>query len=153
MAIEEDACLYFNEKGRFYSFTNYYQVSTGWIDYMLRYLGFRIIDVEYVEHVQKKFDEKHVARIALTCILEKQPILEADDEWGKLQLAYRELAEYAGLDELGFESQASRVSKKSIGNEFIRNGLESVNLTTYIKASKPLPRIQEDCVLRLNDRL
>ena len=95
-AVSDDAALYFNEEGRFFKFTNYYQPSTAWLDYLLRLLGFRILDVEYMSTVGN-FGEKQIVRTAMMCELVGESVLRASDDWGKKKLVFRELAEYAPL--------------------------------------------------------
>jgi hypothetical protein len=93
--VSKDAALYFNERGRFFKFTNYYQPSTAWLDYVLRIMGSQILDVEYVDPLRLKFDRKRISRVAMTCILSDDSILEADDEWAAKRLSLKELAEFA----------------------------------------------------------
>ncbi|SMX49248.1 methyltransferase domain-containing protein [Maliponia aquimaris] len=156
-AVTDSECLMqFNNAGRFYSFTNYYQVSTGWLDYTLRYLGFRILDVSYVNAGQYMYGENkdmHVPRVALRCVLTGEQQLHADDEWGRKKLMMRELAEYMAIETYPAKDPAKYADQALNPALPVHDGVDSVDVTAAIKATKPEARDPEGTVLTLDSRL
>ncbi|MFH0344163.1 MAG: class I SAM-dependent methyltransferase [Chromatiales bacterium] len=154
-AISNDAALYFNERGRFFKFTNYYQPSTAWLDYFLRIIGFQIIDVEYVDPVQPEFDGKRISRVAMTCVLSDDSILEADDEWAAQRLSLKELAEFAPIRKDAPVDLSSRLSpdRYAPGLYYRDTPKRTLRLTDVVTTKTKLVRDQAKCVLRLDDRL
>lgn len=154
-AIDHDAALYFNRAGRFNDFTNYYQPSTGWLDYFLRVLGFRIVDVEFVIPKFPARDGRQISRVAMICILGEPSRLEFDDEWGKLKLTMRELEEFGTRDYRDPVDLTSRLRTDNYIRElYYRKGAEnSLRLTNVLYNKAALVRDQSKCVLRLDDNI
>lgn len=156
-AVTDSECLMqFNNAGRFYSFTNYYQVSTGWLDYTLRYLGFRILDVSYVNAGRYMFGENketHVPRVALRCVLTDEQQLSGDDEWGRKKLMMRELAEYMAIENYPAKDPAKFADTAVNPALPLHDGVDSVDVTATIKATPSEKRDPDETVLTLDSRL
>lgn len=156
-AVTDSECLMqFNNAGRFYSFTNYYQVSTGWLDYILRYLGFRILDVSYINAGQYMYGENkdmHVPRVALRCVLTGEQQLPEGDEWGRKNLMMRELAEYMPLESYPAKDPAQFADTAVNPALPLHDGVDSVDVTAAIKATQPEKRNPDQTVLTLDSRL
>ncbi len=77
---EKDECLmHFNNGGRFFPGTNYWQISFSCLDYLLRLLHFEVLDVSYyksftVEGIQQ-------GRIAIVCRAVDGPVVSIGDQW------------------------------------------------------------------------
>jgi SAM-dependent methyltransferase len=153
--IDRDAALFFNERGRFFQFTNYYQPSTAWIDYYLRILGFQIVDVEFVDPMRPIHDGKHVSRVAMTCILSGDSIIEDDDIWGGKRLALKELREFAAFHVDQATDLSGRISPGTYSPDlFYKNTpKQSLKLNDVLQAKPAIARDQSKCVMRLDDRL
>lgn len=152
VAVEVDAAMYFNEKGRFFAATNFYQVSSGWLDCALRYLGFRITDYAFID--SGDYDGRRIVRLALTCQYEGEPVLEPDDEWGLRRHYEKELAEYLPDFEVGAKaSMASRIKPGTIEDAHWRTGVRSLDVTRAINEGQSMRYNKAACRLTLEDRL
>ncbi|HEY7521331.1 MAG TPA: methyltransferase domain-containing protein [Methylomirabilota bacterium] len=154
-AISSDAALFLNKDGRFFASTNYYQPSTEWLDYMLRLIGFRIIDVEYTSSYQRRFDGKRIVRVAMLCELTGDSVLQTSDGWGKKGLIFSELAEYAPLPAAERVELVSRVTPDSYAASVYYSDVpvRSLKLTDAVVRKPALKRNEHECELRLDDRL
>lgn len=153
--VDDESALYFNDRGRFFPFTNYYQVSTQWLDYYLRILGFRIIDVEYVDPVYPDYDGKHLSRVAITCILDQDSLLEPDDGWGALGLVRNELEEFGRIEPSRPIDLLSRVCPARYQRDLYYENLpvRSLRLTDTVRAKKGLKLDRSQCRVRLDDSI
>jgi hypothetical protein len=153
--------MFFNSKGRFYPGTNYYQVSTGWLDYYLRTLGFRIHDVEYSGNLgrrrlfRKPAALPSVVRVAALCVLTDDALLEPDDAWGRKRLPAAELAEYQALrNGVTFNGEERlRPSHHAAGLYYAGIDRPTLDLTKVLRSKKSMPRERSEGVMRLADRL
>lgn len=164
MAVSEEPALFFNAAGRFSNMTNYYQVSSEWLDCMLRYLGIRIVDVEYVS--KGSIGGQNIVRCALLCLIDDRPQCDADDAWGPMGLVHKECSEYLRLPlDRGFTgylisdngstwpNHHSRARPKSYAADYFRNGIQSLDLTKVLRDQQEVERDPEASVRRLTDSL
>lgn len=118
-------------------------------------MGFQIIDVEYVDPLRSKFDGKRIARVAMTCILSDDSILEADDEWAAKRLSLKELAEFAPVRKDAPVDLLSRLSPDRYAHGLYYNDTlkRTLRLTDVVTTKAGLVRDQKKCVLRFDDRI
>lgn len=174
-AIDRDAVLFLNEPGR-YRRTAVYHPSVGWLDFYLRLLGFRIVDVEYARSGANRLDRrlrrwiasplrqvgtinpwtsrrKTVLRVAVTAVLtgeDPPPGAEA-----LARVMKRELQEHQAIRREATFDGLSRVKPLAYDPALSRKTTEPPMLNLFdAVASRPrAPGKLADCVLRLGDGL
>lgn len=155
--VDDGAALLLNEAGRFFAGTNYYLPTTGWLDYYLRLLGFQIVDVDYVDPLQRQetFGGKRVTRIAMTCRLRGEPLLEETDLWAPKDYYRPELTEHGKPVGGQAPDFSPRIKRRTFDAKFYRevSGFQSLHLTDLLRETKGLVRDQARCVMKLEDRL
>lgn len=155
--VDDDAALLLNEAGRFFGGTNYYLPTTGWLDYYLRLLGFQIVDADYVDPLQREqtFGGKRVTRVAMTCRLRGEPLLEEGDAWAPKGYYQPELAEYGKPVGGAAPDFSGRIECRDFDEKLYRevSGVRSLRLTEVLRETKGLVRDQARCVMKLEDRL
>jgi 2-polyprenyl-3-methyl-5-hydroxy-6-metoxy-1,4-benzoquinol methylase len=79
--MNAEMAAYFNAKGRFASGTNYWDVSAGMLEYMLRMLRLRPLDAVCFRERSVAGSELTVGRGAVACRAVERFLPEADDQW------------------------------------------------------------------------
>jgi tRNA (mo5U34)-methyltransferase len=149
---EAEPALFFNARGRFYPGTNFYQPTTGWLDYYSRLLGFRMIDVEYIDSRSPTPSGRTVQRVATTCILTDCSLIEPTDEWAAKGMIDVELREIEPIRRDYYDGEAHVRPDAYPDSSYYQNIPErTLNLTTTVAAKHTILPNREDCVLRLSD--
>jgi SAM-dependent methyltransferase len=86
-AMTDQMVAYFNSKGRYLGGTNYWEVSTGLLEYHLRMLRLRPLDCAWVV-LRRRETEPQIGRIAIACRAVDHALPEPDDQW----MTYPQLA-------------------------------------------------------------
>jgi 2-polyprenyl-3-methyl-5-hydroxy-6-metoxy-1,4-benzoquinol methylase len=149
---DADPALFFNARGRFYPGTNFYQPTTAWLDYYSRLLGFRMIDVEYIDPRSPTPSGRTVQRVATTCILTDCSLIEPADEWGAKGMVDVELREIEPLRRAYCDGEA-RVKPDAYPDSSYYQSIpeRTLDLTAAVAAKHRIVAKPEDCVLRLSD--
>jgi len=150
--LDDEPYLAANAHGRYIQGNNYYFPSTGWLDYYIRALGFRPIDIEYV-YLREAYGRK-MLRTGVTCILgSEDATCEPDDNWTGREMILGELAEYQEIVAAPSFCGLERVSPTVYDHELYHSNLTPVclRLTDTIKSKPALPK--EPVVLKLEDSL
>jgi len=156
---DEECCTYFNEAGRFYKLHNYHQVSSSWLDYTLRILGFKIHNMNYVESKPWKGDGRDIVRCALIAELTDEPVVGPRDKWAKRKLVDDELSEFMPIPKHKSVDLSDRIAREGFKKygverrELLHRGTQSLDLTKLLKLKKPLPFNEKTCVRYLADKL
>ena len=159
MIPDEECCLYFNEAGRFYQGSNYYQVSSAWLDYALRLLGFKIHNANYVDNKPWKGDGRDIVRGALIAELMDEPVTGPKDRWSRRKQVDAELAEFTEIPNHKSVDLSDRIQREGFQKfgktrrELLHKGTQSLDLTKLLKMKKPMPFNERTCVRHLNDTL
>lgn len=150
--LDNEPYLAANARGRYIAANNYYFPSTGWLDYYVRALGFRPIDIEHV-YLREAYG-RTMLRTGVTCILGAEDLTrEPNDTWTGRKMVLRELAEYQELVTAPPFSGVERVNPATYGQELYYSNLTPVclRLTDTIKSKPALPK--HAVLLKLEDRL
>ena len=150
--LDNEPYLAANAHGRCIQGNNYYFPSTGWLDYYIRALGFRPIDIEYI-YLREAYGRK-MLRTGVTCILGAEDATrEPDDTWTGRKTILRELAEYQEVVTAPSFCGVERISPATYGRELYHSNLAPVclRLTDTIKSKPALPK--QPVLLRLEDSL
>lgn len=95
--VTDEMALYFNDKGKYYPQTNYFQISIGLLDYFLRMLHLKPID--YMFRIPPK--NKDIARVTVVCEAQEQGVNTKDDSWMNKSIIKRDFMQkqlnYEGL--------------------------------------------------------
>ena len=156
---DEECCLYFNHEGRFYKGSNYYQVSSAWLDYALRLLGFKVHNVEYIDNKEWKGDGRDVVRAAVLVELTSEPVVRTQDRWAQRKLVEVELEEFQVVPEYEPCSLADRIRPQGFNRlditrrEALHKGTQSLDITRLLQAKAPLKINDRTCVRHLEDQL
>jgi 2-polyprenyl-3-methyl-5-hydroxy-6-metoxy-1,4-benzoquinol methylase len=150
--LDNEPYLLANAHGRYIPANNYYFPSTGWLDYYVRALGLRPIDIEYI-HLGETRGRK-MLRTGLTCILELEDATrEPDDTWTGRKMILEELAEYLEPVTAPSFPGVERVSPATYDRELYYSNVVPVclRLTDTIKSKPALP--EQPVLLKLEDSL
>lgn len=150
--LDNEPYLVANAHGRYVQASNYYFPSTGWLDYYIRALGFRPIDIEYV-YLGEAYGRK-MLRTGVTCILESEDVTrEPDDTWTGRKMILRELAEYQDMVTAPSFCGVERISPATYDQELCYSNLTPVclRLTDTIKCKPALPK--QPVLLKLENSL
>jgi len=156
---DDECCLYFNEAGRFYKGSNYYQVSSTWLDYTLRLLGFKIHNMDYVDNKPWKGDGRDIVRCALIAELTDKPVVGPRDRWAPRKQFDRELEEFISIPDYPSVDLSDRITPEGFKKygvarrDLLHKGTQSVDLTKLLRTKPPLPINEEACVRFLKDTL
>ena len=150
--IEDEECfLQFNDKGRFYPRTNYYQISSGWLDYILKYLNFTIVRVAHIE--ERRIERHIVRRVAILCRFTKDLGFVLDDTWARQDFVHHELIEYLPDRRLPTTDITDRLTPLTSSSGLLTVNRNSLDLTKALKEVEQLTANKDRCVLTLDDRL
>lgn len=146
---DKDECLMlFNNEGRFFPGTNYWQISVSCLDYLLRFNCFEVADVRYFKSM--KIKGGHQGRIALACKAVDKPVASKTDNWmsntAKFQRDYRQF-----LD-LNKGQIADVQYTNHPKNPVFHEGTKSINVFKMIQKtpeSKPKDTLSQDIKLKL----
>lgn len=149
-AVDEDAALFFNADGRFWNGPgSYYVTATGWLDYYLRFLGFKIVDVEYTG--ERSRSAKATTRVALTAILTDGHPVRDDDYFGR-RMPW-DLLDFQALKrgQPRFDGDV-RVRPAPYEESLYHEGItpRTLNVTGAVGSKKPAPRGQHLRILELS---
>jgi 2-polyprenyl-3-methyl-5-hydroxy-6-metoxy-1,4-benzoquinol methylase len=146
---DQTAALFLNSKSRLAP-RAIYHASTGWLDYYLRNLGFRIVDIE-----STMTKEARNGRVAFTCVLTNDPVIEPDDEYGKARLLGSELSSFQALRQSESVAGEERVNPARYADDLYIPTIaqRTLDLTRTVKTKPAMIVNREECVLRLTDRL
>jgi SAM-dependent methyltransferase len=151
--LEDECLLVTNDRGRFTPGDTYYHPSTGWIEYSLGAIGFRIMDVEHVPI--RTVHGRKVTRSAMTCVLtEPSRLREPGDDWTGRRLIVEELAEYQKVVEVDpLEDALDRIRPDQYAPSLYLQGTAepTLKLTETIRVKPPVP--QGEVKFLLNDSL
>ena len=172
-ALDRDATLLLNEPGR-YQRTAVYYPSVGWLDFYLRLLGFRIIDMEYARVGANRLNRrllrslaplwrqvgirspwtwrrKSFLRLAVTAVLTGEPPPPGAEALARVMK--RELQEHQPIrGEAPFDG-LSRVKPAAYGPALSRDSTTPPMLKLFdaVVSRPPAPGKLVDCLLRLDD--
>jgi SAM-dependent methyltransferase len=79
--VDKNMVMFFNADGRFYPGTNYWQISLECLDYILRFLKLKAIDLFYHKSFRDKKTGLQLCRICIPCRAVNEFLPCADDEW------------------------------------------------------------------------
>jgi len=139
--FDDEPYLVANAHGRYTPGNYYYFPSTGWLDYYIRALGFRPIDIEYV-YLREALGRK-MLRTGVTCILGSEDATrEPDDTWTGRRTILRELAEYREMVAAPPFCGVERISPAAYVQKLYYSNLTPVclRLTDTIKSKPALPK-------------
>lgn len=152
--VDEECVIQFNNSGRFYRGSNYYQVSTGWLDYCLRFMGFRILDTAYLGRGRSWLrKDQGVPRVALKCVLTDRMQLPESDTWAHRKLLRGELNRSLKVKPFAPIDATQRTSIACARGLPIHNNVDSVDVTRFVQTTKPMPAPQPSFILRPDTRL
>lgn len=125
--------MHFNGKGRYYEGSNYFQITTGTLDYFLRMLRLQVLDCRYIAAAP----QIGVGRVSVVCRAIDEALPEGDDPWmlkpwitndmRAVSLNYRDLQ--SEEPEVGFEVQTKGL--------IAHHDIDSVDLTRSISSTQP----------------
>jgi hypothetical protein len=152
--VVDDKCfLQFNDRGRFKGVTKFYQVSSGWLDYILRFFGFSILDCAHIVGAASRVDGHFIPQLALICRKNDARNLDPEDTWGRDNSMPRELAEYLPLRPMEPTDITSSIRARTSRPPFPLQGRASINLTETIRNSETVNFDPEKIAMTLEDRL
>lgn len=132
--ISDDMALAFNTAGKYHQGSNYFQVSTALLEYMVRLLRLEPIDVAWVGGVEQ------TCRVLMILRARNEVMLPVSDEWSRRHWVEDDFAPF-GLD---FRSLATSLSEV---------GYTPINGATSLRHIRDLPKHRIDheySVLRLS---
>ncbi|MCK5592531.1 DUF1698 domain-containing protein [Candidatus Bathyarchaeota archaeon] len=150
--LDNEPYLAANAYGRYMPGSNYYLPSTGWLDYYVRALGFRPIDVECIS--LREACGRNILRTGVTCVLDSEDVTrEPDDTWTGRKMILSELTEYQELVTAPSFCGAERISPATYDRELYYSNVSPVclRLTEAIRSKPALPR--QPILLKLEDSL
>ncbi|XWN32424.1 MAG: methyltransferase domain-containing protein [Devosia sp.] len=153
--LEEEASLYFNDRGRYGPATNYFQPTTGWLDYVLRIMGFVILDAEYVVTHKPLAKGKTVVRVSLLTQFLGEPAIEKSDTWAPKRLMEAELNELCPRAQHAPTTRRDWLHPKPIAPDFFYDEIDrkTLCLTRLLEDQAPIPTKDRPIVLSLGDTL
>jgi SAM-dependent methyltransferase len=92
-AMTEQMVAYFNSKGRYRGGTNYWEISTGLLEYHLRMLRLRPLDCVWAVGHRRESDPQ-IGRVAIACRAVDHALPEPDDQWMDVPQLALDLAEF-----------------------------------------------------------
>ncbi|MGB3534810.1 MAG: hypothetical protein WBA13_15005 [Microcoleaceae cyanobacterium] len=130
--VSDSMTAHFNANGQFFSGTNYWQVSLECLDYMLRLLRLKPIDLVYFCKKSTK-----ICRISIVCQAIDHALAEKNDKWiSKIDksIQFSELLDWKEL-----ETGLPQLSYYSNRNDLIfRDETESLNIYKTVLDTDPL---------------
>ncbi|MBC2715342.1 MAG: DUF1698 domain-containing protein [Desulfobacteraceae bacterium] len=148
---EKDECLmYFNNAGRFFPGTNYWQISFSCLDYLLRLLHFELLDVSYYKSFN--VDGIQQGRIAIVCRAVDGPVVSTGDEWMPKTISESflpDFEEFIDWEELRINKSGDvpYESEKQAG--VFHDGTSSLNVFESVKSIPETKFTDPDAQVRL----
>ena len=150
-AVDSDTALYFNGDARYWNGTgSYYLPSTGWLDYYLRFLGFKILDVEYTTKRQR--GDKLTTRVAMTAVLTDEHPTKSDDRFGRH--LPQELIDFQPLKkDKPFLGSERRITVPSYADSLYHREIKprTIDVTRIVHEKGQAPADERLRMLRLSD--
>ncbi len=144
--------MFFNAEGRFYFGTNYWQISTGCLDYLLRFLRLSPIDCLYLGPSRESFSEnpnrEDLIRIGVVCRALDRCLPSMHDDWMVQSIFERDFSQFLDWSlvsnaspEVGYVCQ-----NKSL---VLRQDTGSIDIYRTIQASPAIAIQDPDSQIRL----
>ena len=153
-------CMYFNA-GKFYPYTNYWQITVECLDYLLRFIKLEPLDCVYF--VQKEIEDTSLShskslklcRVCIACRAVDHCIPCEKDEWmkqstrGLFNNDFREFIDWGIVEDGSFSDVDYKIQNK---NNIIRQDTGTINIFKTIQNSPCLEinDLNEQVRLRLN---
>jgi len=147
--IDKAMAMYFNAKGRFYPRTNYFMASLDALDYMLRFLRLKPLDVIYFKQGKKTPDGLQKCRVCIPSLAIDEPLKGDGDQWMNKDFQ-TDFKEFLCWDELKNTEPIIKYHTRN-SNLIIRKDTGSVNIYETVVNTHEYPINKEDSILRLND--
>lgn len=147
--VSNEMALFFNDKGKYYPQTNYFQISVGLLDYFLRMLHLKPID--YMFRIPPK--NKDIARVTVVCEAQNTGVNTDDDSWMNKLIIKRDFLQkqlnYDGLRETDSKLNYELWDKDKL---VLRPDIGSVDLFETTKKCEQTPIFQDLAYLSLTDK-
>jgi hypothetical protein len=161
--VSSQPVLYLNAEGRFFPGSNYFQVTLGTLDYLLRALRLRVIDCHYTKGARlpaggrwlNRFGlrfGKRLCRVSVVCRAVDEPLPAAGDEWMTKPFIAKDLAARQ-LDFATLNSPAPPVAYQPGKNPLRHHrGIDAVDLYRSVVRGRRFMPSDALTVLRLADQ-
>ena len=152
---EKDECLmHFNNSGRFFPGTNYWQISVSCLDYLLRTLRYELLDVSFYKGAIR--DGIRQGRIAVVCRAVNKPISSPGDEWmpktakeGGMPDFLPDFREYIDWHEISEKNNGDVPYASPPPERYLHPGTQSLSLFQTVNNSPETKLISSDDQVRL----
>jgi len=147
--VTNEMALYFNDKGKYYPQTNYFQIGIGLLDYFLRMLHLKPID--YMFRIPPK--NKDIARVTVVCEAQAEGVNTLDDTWMNKPIIKRDFLQ----KQLNYDTIKNTESKLNYeqwdkSRLITRESTASVDLYETTKNCEQTPIFQDLAYLSLKDK-
>lgn len=141
----DDMVMHFNNGGRYFPGSNYFQVTTAALDYFLRMLRLQVVDCQHWGM------SKGVAgRVSLMCRAVDAPLADPEDDWMTGHWIANDFRAVS-LDFDPLQSDQPPVAYKVTNPKLsFHPKVESVDITRTVKSTKPFKEVEETSRLSLS---
>lgn len=147
--IDNSMAWYFNAKGRFYPRTNYFMASLDALDYMLRFMRLKPLDVIYFKQGEKTPEGLQKCRVCIPSLAMDKPLKGKGDQWMNKDFQ-TDFKEFLSWDEL--ENTEPIIKYHTLNtNLIIRKDTGSVDIYETVVNTPEYTIKKEDSILKLND--
>lgn len=147
--IDNKMAMYFNAEGRFFPRTNYFMVSLDALEYMLRLLRLKPLDVIYFKRGEKLSGGLQKCRVCIPSLAIDEPLGGKGDQWikGNFELDFNEFLCWETL-----ENKKPVINYRTFNkNLIIREDTGSVDIYETVINTPEYPIKEEDRILKLKD--
>jgi SAM-dependent methyltransferase len=147
--IDNSMALYFNAKGRFYPRSNYFMASLDALDYMLRFMRLKPLDVIYFKQGKKTPEGLQKCRVCIPSLAIDDPLKGKGDQWMNKDFQ-TDFKEFLSWDELKNTEPNIKYHTPNT-NLIIRKDTGSVDIYETVVNMPEYTIKKEDSILKLND--
>lgn len=145
--VEDDLVMHLNARGRFFPWTNYWQVNVGCLNYLLRFMRLEPIDLSFFDARTREPDAPRLCRVAVTCRATRDVPGLPEDEWVRLERA-KDFFEF--LDWKAVRSDEEPVPV--VSTALAQSGFDfDDSWARQMTPDRASPTSQVDTILRLGD--
>lgn len=147
--IDKKMAMYFNAGGRFYPRTNYFMISLDALDYMLRLLRLKPLDVIYFKQRKNVETDMQICRICIPSLAINKCLNSNGDQWMRrdFQVDFNEYINWKLLEN-GKPNTKYRTFNKNL---YFREDTGSVNVYETVVNNPEYPINEKDMILKLDD--
>ena len=147
--INNAMAMYFNAEGRFYPRTNYFMISLDALDYMLRFLRLKPLDVIYFKQGKKTSDGLQKCRVCIPSLAIDKPLKGDGDQWMNKDFQ-TDFKEFLCWDALKNTEPIVKYHTRNTSLK-IRKDTGSVDIYETVVNTPEYTIKKEDSILKLND--